>query len=229
MPTISDDEFGDITIRRNALSKGVKLSVAPDGRLRISMPRRAPLFLAKRLLNASRADIRRLKASEKTTAYHDQMPIGKSHMLHVQAGTQLSAQRRGQQIIVSLPSGQSLNDAPVRDQLRHEIIAALRREAKSYLPKRLAFLAAKHGFSYQSVRFSHAGTRWGSCSSKGTISLNIALMTLPFELIDYVLIHELAHTRQMNHSERFWSLVSSIDPEYKAHRAALKAETPSIG
>lgn len=139
-----------------------------------------------------------------------------------------SAKRHGQQIIASLSPDDQLRDPHVVRIIRDAVIDALRLEAKSYLPKRLAFLASSGGFTYQKVRFSHASGRWGSCSSNGTISLNIALMKLPFELIDYVLIHELSHTVEMNHSSEFWSLVENADPQYKVHRRELKKQTPSI-
>ena len=229
MPIIQDEEFGKITIRRSARATQVRLRVAPDGTLRASLPLYAPTFLVKRLIKNSRHELRELlQHSQPATAYTDGMQIGKSHYLTVRPSSKLDTVRKGQQIIVHLPESQSLSDSTVTRTIRDAVIAALRVEAKSYLPKRLAFLAQKYGFSYTKVRFSHASGRWGSCSSEGTISLNIALMKLPFELIDYVIIHELSHTRHLNHSPEFWEQVSEGDPEYKAHRRALKQEAPSI-
>jgi predicted metal-dependent hydrolase len=231
MPTIIDEEFGTITLRRSARASNVRISIAPDGRLRASLPMYAPIFLVKRLLKNSRAELRTMLAEQhREMTFEHGMTIGKSHSLIVRpAGTKaINATRHGQQIIVSLPDDKDLDDPAVVRIVRDKVIEALRIEAKSYLPKRLAFLAEKYQYSYSKVRFSHASGRWGSCSSNGTISLNIALMKLPFELIDYVLIHELSHTIHMNHSDRFWSLVSVGDPKYKIHRRLLKNENPSI-
>ena len=229
MPTITDEEFGVITIRRSARASQVRLRVAPDGTLRASMPIYAPLFLLKRLVKASRPQLRAmLQQAQPDTNYKDGQQIGKSHTLIVQAGSRVSVARNKQHIVVTLPAHTSLSNADVVRKIRDTSIAALRIEAKSYLPKRLQYLAEQYGFQYSKVRFSHASSRWGSCSSTGTISLNIALMKLPFELIDYVLIHELAHTVEMNHSSAFWSLVEVGDPQYRAHRKALKLEVPSI-
>jgi len=230
MPIIHDEEFGKITIRRSARASQVRLRVAPDGTLRASLPLYAPTFLVKRLIKSSRNELRdMLSQAQPTLTYTDGMRIGKSHTLLVQPTMgAFQVTRRGQQIIVSLPANKTLTDPTIVRAIRDAIIAALRLEAKSYLPKRLSFLADKLGFSYKKVRFSHASGRWGSCTSEGTISLNIALMKLPFEQIDYVIIHELAHTKQMNHSPEFWSLVSVGDPLYKEHRKALKLEAPTI-
>lgn len=229
MPIIHDEEFGKITIRRSARASQVRLRVAPDGTLRASLPLYAPTFLVKRLLKSSRQELRDLLSqAQPETIYEHGMQIGKSHTLIVEPASSFAVSRRGQQIIVRLPESMSLSSPSVSRAVRDAVIAALRIEAKSYLPKRLAFLAEKHGYRYQKARFSHASGRWGSCSSQGTISLNIALMKLPFELIDYVIIHELAHTREMNHSKQFWQLVAEGDPEYLQHRRALKAEIPTI-
>jgi len=230
MPIIHDEEFGKITIRRSARASQVRLRVAPDGTLRASLPLYAPTFLVKRLLKTSRHELRELlQHSQPQTEYTDGMRIGKSHTLIVRPTTrQFDVSRHGQQIIVNLPESNTLGDPLIVRAVRDVIIAALRVEAKSYLPKRLAFLAEKYGYRYERVRFSHASGRWGSCSSNGTISLNIALMKLPFELIDYVIVHELSHTKQMNHSSEFWSLVAMGDPNYKQHRRSLKEEIPTI-
>lgn len=231
MPTITDEEFGTITLRRSSKASHIRIRVAPDGRLRVSLPVYAPVFLVKRLIKNSRPQLRAMLDEQHTDMHFMHgMQIGKSHTLIVRESTGRSAKatRHGQQIIVQLPTGKDINDPLIHRHVRDTVISALRIEAKSYLPKRLSYLAAKYGFSYQRVRFSHAGSRWGSCSSSGTISLNIALMKLPFELIDYVLIHELSHTVEMNHSEDFWELVAQADPKYLAHKRTLKKESPSI-
>ena len=231
MSTITDEEFGTITLRRSARASHVRIRIAPDGRLRASLPLYAPVFLVKRLIRSSRSQLRAMMAEQHSDdTFEHGMQIGKSHTLIVRPTTltRASVKRHGQQIIVLLPSALTLHNPEVIRIVRDGVIEALRVEAKSYLTKRLAFLAGKNNFTYDRVRFSHASGRWGSCSSNGTISLNIALMKLPFELIDYVLIHELSHTEQMNHSEVFWELVERADPAYKLHRRTLKKENPSI-
>jgi len=85
---------------------------------------------------------------------------------------------------------------------------ALRRKAQSVLPVQLAQLAQLHGFKYSAVKIRKSKSRWGSCSTKGTISLSFYLLLLPEHLVEYVLLHELCHTVQMNHSPAFWALVN---------------------
>jgi len=230
MAIFTDEEFGEVTLRRSAKASHVRIRVGPDGRLRASLPLYAPLFLVKRLIRSSRSELRTLLAQhQEGSDYEHGMQIGKSHTLIVrETPGNLACKRHGQQIVVSLPSDRTLRDHDVIRLVQKTTGEALRIESKAYLPKRLAFLADKHDFVYEKVRFSHASGRWGSCSSNGTISLNIALMKLPFELIDYVIIHELCHTVHMNHSDEFWKLVGMAEPSYQIHRRRLKNENPSI-
>lgn len=231
MQSLVDDEFGEITIRSIGSAKHIKARVATDGRLSVTTPSFVPKFVVKRFIASSRKDLRQLlQTSTPETVYEHGQQIGKSHSLIVR---QTDAKKSTittdkQQIILNLATNSIIESAETQRLVRDTVIKILRIEAKRYLPRRLKFIAEKHEFSYEKVRFSHAGSRWGSCSSNGTISLNIALMKLPFELIDYVLIHELAHTRQMNHSQNFWAEVAAIDPQYKLHRRILKKQTPSI-
>lgn len=101
-------------------------------------------------------------------------------------------------------------------------VAELRKQAKAYLPGRLAELAAKHGFSYNQVRIKHNVSNWGSCSVKKNINLNLNLMRLPAELRDYVMLHELCHLKYMNHGKEFHALLESVCPNHKALRTKLR-------
>lgn len=104
----------------------------------------------------------------------------------------------------------------------------LMKKAREYLPYRLEYLAKRFGYQYNRCRLSHANTRWGSCSSNRTISLNIGLMKLPEPLRDYVIIHELAHLNHMNHSKAFWIEVAAHDQRYREHEKKLKKFNPGV-
>lgn len=101
-------------------------------------------------------------------------------------------------------------------------VAELRKQAKAYLPGRLAELAAQHGFSYNQVRIKHNASNWGSCSVKKNINLNLNLMRLPAELQDYVMLHELCHLKYMNHGKEFHALLESVCPNHKTLRTKLR-------
>ncbi|MDK2125958.1 M48 family metallopeptidase [Parachitinimonas caeni] len=94
--------------------------------------------------------------------------------------------------------------------------------AMQYFSARIEQLKPSISIRPISLHLSHAKTRWGSCSSAGAIRLNWRLMQAPPAVIDYVLIHELAHLRELNHSDRFWQIVASVCPNYKHHRQFLR-------
>ena len=230
MAIITDEEFGEIVVKKRSLAKTVSLKIAPDGRIQITMPPYAPLLAAKALIKTSRKQIRELASQyRKKLSYTENQQIGKSHNLLIQTTTKPSSVKIvGTQILAEINEAESVESAANQQLIRSKILVALRKEAKSYLPRRLSFLAEEHGFSFARSKITHSSSRWGSCSSSGTISLNIGMMNLPFELIDYVIIHELCHTRHMNHSTKFWDEVSKFDPHYKIHRNELKKYSPYI-
>jgi len=97
-----------------------------------------------------------------------------------------------------------------------------KQQARLFLADRLSALAAKHAFHYQKLRISSARTRWGSCSSRGTLSFTYRLIMAPPEVVDYVVMHELVHTQIHNHSKTFWNKVAELMPDYKPRLAWLK-------
>lgn len=230
MPTLSDKEFGKVVIRTHHNARRITLRVAPDGRLRATVPPGTPNIAVSVLIKTSRSAVRELLSeSQVSKRYVENQAIGKSHTLVIQdSKSTTSVKLVGTKILVNLNSNDNITQQKIQDLIKQNIIKALRKEAKSYLPRRLKFLAETHEFNYKNIRLTHASSRWGSCSSSGTISLNISLMQLPFELLDYVLIHELCHTRQMNHSDKFWSEIEAIDPNYKNHRKLLKKYSPNV-
>ncbi len=111
---------------------------------------------------------------------------------------------------------------PREEMLTADELRALGERALSDLPPRAAAFAKRLGVSYGMITVRCQKTRWGSCSSKGNLNFNCLLMLCPEEVRDYVVVHELCHRREMNHSARFWALVEGVIPEYKSRAAWLK-------
>ena len=113
-------------------------------------------------------------------------------------------------------------------QVKDRVQGWLQSEAKRIFGPRLDLYAQKLGVRYVSFGLSSAATRWGSCTSEGKIRLNWRLIHFPLSIIDYVVAHELAHLREMNHSARFWDTVASIFPEFREARHTLKNHPPEL-
>lgn len=111
---------------------------------------------------------------------------------------------------ITCPPHADFADDNLQGWLQKVIEEALRRNAKVILPSRLDALAKLNRLEYQCVKINSSQGRWGSCSSTKSINLSYFLVLLPQHLIDYVLLHELCHTREMNHSDRFWALLNNL-------------------
>ncbi len=95
-------------------------------------------------------------------------------------------------------------------------------QAANLLQERVERLARAEGFHYQRIRISSARTRWGSCSSSGSLSFTYRLIMAPLDVVDYVVAHELVHTQVRNHSKKFWERVGQVMPDYKLFRVWLR-------
>ncbi len=115
--------------------------------------------------------------------------------------------------------------APNHEQVRDRVHGFMQAQAKEILKERLDILAERSGRSYSKFSLTHARTRWGSCTQEGHIRLNWRLVQFSLQVIDYVVAHELAHLKAMDHSRSFWDEVATILPNYKAGQQGLKGVT----
>ena len=98
----------------------------------------------------------------------------------------------------------------------------LAKQAAQILPSKVQHFAAEIGVSYGRITIRSQRTRWGSCSAKGNLNVNCLLMFCPEEVMDYVVVHELCHRKELNHSAAFWAAVEKVCPDYRVHRKWLK-------
>lgn len=103
-----------------------------------------------------------------------------------------------------------------------------RQQTEAMIRERLPAIAERMGLTYNRVSVKKQKSRWGSCSRKGNLNFNLMLAAAPPEVVDYVIVHELAHLAVLDHSPRFWSIVEAADPEYKSHREWLSNYAPLI-
>ena len=223
--------YGEIEITRNPRARRIILR-ARSGVICITLPAAATAGDLERALEKHGAKLLAQMAASNTPVNICCYRInGDLFSFHIeQEGVKEPRIKRsnGQATLV-VPCGYSFDTAERRQWLQNVIKNLMRERAKATLPQRLQQLARMHGLEYKKVSIRDSHSRWGSCSSNGAISLSIYLMLLPCELIDYVLLHELCHTVEMNHSNRFWALLDGLtDGNARELRAQLKGYKCSV-
>lgn len=222
---------GDLPIsvykRRN--SRNIRLTVGPEGEVKVSIPAWAPYSAGVNFAKSRRSWIASQQMPARALA--EGQRIGKAHHLYFKpnAGSAKPAGRvSGTSVTVSHPPEMGPEHPAVQKAAREASVRALRSQAERLLPQRLAGLAGTHGFTYSGVRIKRLTSRWGSCDQDGMIALSLFLMQLPWEYIDYVLLHELMHTRIMRHGPDFWQAMLELEPRAKALRKSLRACRPAL-
>jgi predicted metal-dependent hydrolase len=224
---IDDKELGHIEIRRNVRAKRYSLRIV-NGSVIATIPHGGKMRELLAFIDSKRERLRKmlenhqaqpvLNADARLQTYTFELRIILTQRTNIYVSLKNSI------LNICCPETIDFNEVQIQQKLWSIIAKVMRMEALRTLPSRLEMLADRHGFRYSGVSIRHSKTRWGSCSSKKCINLSVSLMYLPEYLIDYVLLHELCHTREMNHSERFWSLMNQVTGgNAKKLRKELKA------
>ena len=202
-------------LRRSARAKRVSIKMSPSNAIELILPFHASEKDAVAFLVSKEEWVRKtsekIKSKGTKNTVFDENTTFKSRTfrLKIVKGNRhdIGIHLSDGLLSITYPANLPVTHPGVQDGIRYGIEEGLRLEAKSFLPGRLARLARRHGFSFNKVTIKNLKSRWGSCSGRNNINLNLHLMRLPDELIDYVLLHELCHTVEKNHGPRFWSLL----------------------
>lgn len=218
-----------VTVNKRRASRYLRLSITPAGQVRVSIPTWAP-YRAGLEFAKSREDWIRDQRVVVKPLRHGQ-PVGKAHHLRFESSPSalsINSRLAGSTVTVNHPAASAFDHPDVQRAAQSACIRALRRQAEELLPQRLADLAGRHGFDYGEVRIRHLKSRWGSCDQHRRITLNLFLMQLPWDLIDYVLLHELSHTRILRHGPDFWQAMTEVLPDTQPLRKKLRNYHPVL-
>lgn len=222
--------IGQVTLTKRRGSKNIRLSYSSDGEIRVSLPYMVP-YEAGLAFIRSKVDWLDKHRPKPAAQINEGSRIGKAHRIMFTISIIASSPRvrvANNKIKVILPKDMNSNDSVAQEAAKRGALKALRHEADQLLPQRLDQLAKKHGFTYRSVVTKRLVSRWGSCSQNHDIVLNVFLMQLPWQLIDYVIVHELVHTEHLNHSSGFWQRFEQIMPNARWLRKELKSYPTSV-
>jgi predicted metal-dependent hydrolase len=202
------------------------LRVRPDGTLRVTIPRGG----SRREAESFVVQHRRWVEDERVRVASRHAPVewyaGETVPMRGVATT-ITTEQKGRSRFV-LFAGTRVRVALEAVNLRPAVETALRHIAARELVPRLRTLAAEHGLTVTRVAIRNQRSRWGSCSTSGVITLNFRLVQMPPWVSDYVLLHELMHMRQQNHSRRYWRLVEQVCPDFRAAEKWLRVDGKAL-
>lgn len=220
----------EMLLKKSLRAKKLTIKVRPKDGIIVTMPWYFPYYkaqdFAKTHLEWIKANLVKMQDYKKKIIVFDENTefSTKKHRLFIEKKDikkSISSIKDGK-ITVKFPFMEDISKSENQEKIRKAITEAFRVEAKEYLPQRLEFWAQRFGLKYKDLAIKNMTSRWGSCSGHNNINLNLHLIRLPEELIDYVLLHELAHTKEKNHSQKFWNYLQQMLPNAKELNKKLK-------
>jgi len=223
------DGVGSVVVSKRRGSRNIRLSLTAKGQVRVSLPYWTPYSVGIAFAQSRAEWIRKHSDRYRREILKHNDRIGKSFRLKITpqpAAKVISARIQTSEVVIHVPPGTDETELQKKIHLAAE--KALKREAEKLLPQRVDYMARKHGYSYSELKIKKLTSRWGSCSSSQKITLSYFLMQLPWELIDYVILHELIHTKHLNHGVEFWSEFKAARPNVKELRTQIKKHSPVV-
>ena len=207
---------------RQSRARRYLLRLQADGSARLVIPRRGSQAEGLRFLERSEAWLLERVRQWRSRSQTRQPWQDGSRFLFRGAEVVLHVEAKGSGVKLGF-AGETIPLPRALPDYREAVLKHLRQLAEKELPQRTRELAARHGITVNRVTVRAQKTRWGSCSARGTISLNWRVIQAPEFVSDYLIIHELMHRREMNHSARYWKLVAGAFPDYRLAEKWLKS------
>ena len=215
-----EDESVPIVIKTHSRAKRMTLRIL-DGEVRITKPRFVTDKQALKFLNEKREWVNEQLLSD--VELRENETIAHRYTLKFALGNNIYRNKLDDSTMtVFMPSGEQSSSHRTQNYTKQQIEKVLLTESKRLIGGILKDKTEEYGFEYSELRFRKMRSRWGSCSSKKVLTFNIHLVNAPYEIIEHVVLHELAHTLHMNHSADFWKLLRKIDPECDKNKKILK-------
>ena len=229
--SVVDAELGNVVVRVNPRARRL-IFRAMEGGFAVTVPLGTTWGDVVRGLDALRPRLREVQAKRSERLidlnYRIEMEYFRLNLVEMDVRRFQARSKPGAMQIIC-PRDTDFSDFRLQIWLRKVIGEALRKNAKLVLPPRLHALSERYGLPFRQVRINSSSGRWGSCSIRKDINLSYHLLLLPGRLIDYVLLHELAHTRVMSHGAEFWALLDSLtDGRAEALRRELRNYRTSL-
>ncbi len=218
--------IGTVKIFRRKGLKNIRLTLGHDGIIRLSIPWYVPRSAGLRFLNSKHEWIKKHQ-KQPPAGWQDGQKLANTYTLKIintdkkLAGTALL----NDTFEVHVPK--NLSELQTRQLIDKRVVAFLKTQCELNLVPTLKDIAAQNGLKVNGVRIKKLKSRWGSCNQNKIINLNVMLVNLPADLAKYVLAHELAHTKHLNHGKEFWQMVEKIFPDYQNRRKLLKQYNPA--
>lgn len=222
--------IGEVILQKRRGAKNIRLSITHEGTPKVSLPYWTPFKVGEAFAQSKTSWIIKHREGRGRHSFVPNSRIGKAHRLVFVAEKRekITSRVTLNEIVIRLPLGTDLLSELAQNAVHKAAHRALKNEAEKLLPIRLEVLANEHGFKFRSVSIKKLKTRWGSCSSNADIALNSYLMQLPWELIDYVLLHELLHTRIMAHGKPFWAELNKYVTDLADKRKTIRTHRPAL-